>query len=465
MANRLTRRVALKSVGALASAPWVMRCAVGGGNSDRGSVRVGLIGVGMRGKYLLANLPAAFRVTALCDCSLDQVDSARHPKGRFSKILRGFAETDGRRCEVYQDYRVMLRRQEFDAIIIAAPDHHHAGAAILAMQAGADVYVEKPLAVTIAESRAIVQAARKYDRIVQVGSQQRTMEVNQRACIFLRDGGLGKISVVEVQNYPGPMPIVAEEFPRETVPESLDWDLFCGPVPIPSYNRRLWMKDAFDFGYLQWRGWDLFQPFSGHLMTNWGAHSIDMVQFALGKDDSGPVEIDLHPKQIDDFIDDQWHHKTPPLGALKDKETDKMRFCPVTMKYADGTQLQFKPGVRKTVFHGEKGKLFLSRNDYRTEPEQLLPPPRKEEKERWAGDGHVARPHLENWEQAIRSRQMPNAPPEVGHRSITVCHLANIARTLGQKLVWDPTREQFEHPSHNSLLTRRRRSGFELPKV
>ncbi len=291
------------------------------------------------------------------------------------------------------------------------------------------------------------------------------MEVNRRACLFIRDGGLGKISLVEEENYPGPMPYLAEQFPGEPIPGRLDWDLFCGPTSLKTYNKKLWIKDAFDVGYLQWRGWDLFRDYSGHLMTNWGAHSVDMIQFALGKDQTGPTEIDLDPDAIDSFIDDQWHLKTPPLGTLGNRQDDKMRFCPVTMKYADGTLLSFKPGVKKTVFHGENGKLYLSRNDYRTEPHDLLDPPSDAEQAVWNGDGHVARPHLENWVAAIRSRGALNAPVEVGHRSVTVCHLANIARQLGRKLSWDPNHERFNDDQANALLSRPRRDGFQLPKV
>ena len=190
-----------------------------------------------------------------------------------------------------------------------------------------------------------------------------------------------------------------------------------------------------------------------------------MIQYALGKDASGPREIKLHPDQIDKFIDDQWHHKTPPLGTLADSMADRMRYCPLTMTYADDTVVEFRPDVRKTKFYGEQGTMTLSRNDYLTDPVDLLPPPSAAEKATWAGDGHVARPHLQNWVEAMRSRGTPNAPIEVGHRSITVCHLANIARQVGHDLRWDPATEQFADDAANALLSRPRRTGFELPEV
>ncbi len=461
---RASRRDFLVAGGTIASGVSFAAHAWPDDSNDR--IEIAVIGVGARGKYLISNLPAAFRVTAVCDFSTDQLATALQPAGRFRQILKLFAEGDGRDCKIYQDYRVMLGQQNFDAVIIATPDHHHAQAAILAMQAGADVYLEKPISVTIAEGRAIAEAANKYQRVVQVGSQQRTMQVNRDACEFIRDGGLGKISLVEDRNLPGPMPHQATDFPAQPIPADIDWDLFCGPAELRPYHRQLWIKDAFKVGDLIWRGWDLFDDYSGHLMTNWGAHSVDMIQYALGMDDSGPEKIDVFPGKIDQNIDDQWLEKTPPLGSVKDPERDRMRFCPVEMLYANGTRLRFAPGVRKTVFHGEKGSLYLSRNDYRTDPVGLLPDPDPIERSRWEGSGHVARPHLENFLEAIRQRSTPNAMIEVGHRSITVCHLANIARRLRRTLHWDPRAEEFvDDDQANQHLSRTRRAGFELPKT
>ena len=453
----------------MASQPWMFHAstlAQASTGSANGRLETAVIGIGERGKYLIANLPDAFRVTALGDCSLDQIESIRKPPKKFAEILHPFIENQLGGCRLFQDYRQMLSEHSFDAVIIAAPDHHHALAAVLAMKSGAHVYVEKPLAVTIGEGRVIADAAARYDRVVQVGSQQRSMKINRAACEFIREGGLGRVHLVEERNLPGPMPYIREDFAAESIPEGLDWDLFCGPTPLRDYNRKLWVKDAFKFGFLRWRGWDLFEEYSGHLMTNWGAHSLDMVQFALGTDDTGPTSVELRVDDIDPFIDDQWHEKTPPLGTLRDKPTDRMRFCPLVMKYASGTRIELTPGRRKTVFHGERGNLTLSRNNYAVQPASLMPPPDPIEQERWKGAGHVARPHLQNWLNAILSRAPLKAPIEVGHRSATVCHLANLARRLGRDLRWDPKAERFvDDDAANAELNRDRRAGFELPTV
>ena len=337
-----------------------------------------------------------------------------------------------------------------DAVIIATPDHHHVLAAILACQAGLHVYVEKPLSIAIAEGRALVDAVKRHGSVCQVGSQQRTMEMNRFACQFIRDGRLGKISHVQVQNYPGPMRyegLPEKSMPEQPVPEGHAWNLFCGPTPLRPYNRKLWVKDVFEVDGRLWRGWDLWRSYSGHLMTNWGAHGVDQVQWALGKDHTGPVEV----------------------RPLTEGYLGEMRFCPVVARYADGIELRFdlKRKSVGAVFHGEHGRMIVSRNGFRTEPAGLVTdPPDPSVAEIWKGTGIVARPHIRNWLDCIHSRSEPNAPVEVGHRSITVCHLAGIARELGRKLRWDPQKELFPGDEEaNALLDRPRRKGFELPGV
>lgn len=428
-------------------------------------LRVGVVGCGVRGKYLIGNLPESARVVALCDCYLPRCEQARHPQGEFAQVLAPFAAGDGREAAVFQDYRRLLDDVRLDALIIATPDHHHVAVALAACAAGLDVYVEKPLSLTVAEGRKLVEAAQRTGRVVQVGSQQRTMAVNRAGCEFVRRGGLGRVSLVELPNYPGPAtpPVYETEPPSD----GLDWDLFCGPTPLRPQHRRLWVKDEFRVGDLVWRGWDLFRDYSGHLMTNWGAHSVDMVQLALGRDADGPIEIRPEPERIAAGLDEPWRAKTPPLGTFADRREDRMRFCPVTMRYADGVELRFGAGEGEAVFHGERGRLFMRRNQVRTDPVDLFTPQVDEaDVRRWDGAGHVARPHLQNWLDAVAVRGVPSAPLEAGHRTVTVCHLANIARQLGRPLRWNPQTERFlDDAAADALLDRPRRTGFELPTV
>lgn len=445
--------------------------------SPSASIRIGVIGTGVRGKYLIGNLPSAATVGAICDCASLRIASVMEPRDEFANVLAHFTQADAAKCETFQDYRRLLDRAKtkdrLDAVIIATPDHHHALAAILALQAGLHVYLEKPATVSIREGRLIADAVKRTGLILQVGSQQRTMEVNRLACEFIRGGGLGKISKVDLPNYPGPLPMPVLE--AEPPFGGVDFDLFCGPAPLRPQHRNLWMKEDFRIGDLLWRGWDLFRDYSGHLMTNWGAHSVDMVQYALGRDDTGPVAIRAIEQASVEGLWPHWRSKTPaPLGNSANSDSDR-RFWPVTMTYADGVELNFTHcdstrdgatnGPDFILFHGEKGRLKMRRNHFETDPPGLITNgPDAAEIAKWQGSGHVARPHLENWLDAIRSGTSLNAPIEIGHRTVTICHLANIAREVNRPLRWDPAREQFpDDPKANELLTRSRRCGFELP--
>ena len=223
--------------------------------------------------------------------------------------------------------------------------------------------------------------------------------------------------------------------------------------------RKLNEKNEFKVGDLLWRGWDLFRDFSGHMMTNWGAHSVDMVQLALGRDDTGPVDIRVEAPQPVDTLVAAWKAKTP-----RPTSDDEARFRPVTMRYADGVELRCVNGPEYILFHGERGRLKMRRKFFEVDPPELLverPDPAIASK--WSGGGHVARPHLENWLDCIRTRNTPNAPVEAGHRTATVCHLANIARELNRPLRWDPQRECFVNDkAADAQLDRPRRAGFEL---
>ena len=413
------------------------------GDVPSNRVRLGVIGTGVRGKYLIGNLPKSARVEAICDCATSRMAETLNPKSEFKEILAGFASEQAPHCSTYQDYRKLLREAKLDAVIIATPDHHHVQAAMLALQAGLDVYLEKPLSLTIREGRLLSDEVKKTERVLQVGSQQRTMEINRFACEFIRDGGLGKIARVDVPNYPGPMSI--PDLPEEPLSEGLDWELFLGPATNRPHNHKLWIKDEFKVGDLLWRGWDLFRDYSGHLMTNWGGHNLDMVQYALGMDDSGPIKIEPLPGVTEaDLLRDwqrKWRKKTPkPAGRF----TEDSRFNPIRLTYPGGIKMNLLPDVGTATFYGERGRMTIARNKFECEPHNLIVDgPDDAIRQKWEGDGHVARPHLQNWLECISSRKIPNAPVEVGHRTATVCHLVNIARELGQSFGWDPQQEVF----------------------
>ncbi len=418
--HRSSRREFLKqtAAGAAIAAPMFIPARVLGREKTPPPselIRIGVIGVGGRARQLIDQIPAGGKVVAAADCYVNRAaDAAKERSADWG---------------IYQDYRQMLDREQLDAALIATPDHARTLPCIVAVQAGLDVYAEKPLTVYVREGRLLVEAVRKHKRVFQVGTQQRTMEINRFCCQQVREGKLGKIKVVSGVNYTGPRRY--EGLPEEPVPAGDDWDTWCGPTELRPFNQHL------QFGWMQW--WD----YSGGEMTNWGAHGIDQIQWALGKDDTGPTEL--------------WPETPGPNGK-------------VSMRYADGTLVRFERDgtpLGGAIFVGEDCKMELNRNRYATNPADFFqdaPGPAVAEK--WEGDGWIAKPHIQNWLDCIKSRERPNADVEIGHRSISISHLLNITRELGRKLHWDPAAEQFKNDDEaNALLDRPRRAGFELPTV
>jgi predicted dehydrogenase len=388
------------------------------GANDR--IKVGAIGVGGRATTLLQELPESAELVALCDCNVKRAEI-------FKMLHRG-------KWAIYQDYRKLLDRKDIDAVIVATADFQRVLPCIHACQAGKDIYAEKPLTLYIREGRALVNAVRHYNRILQVGTQQRSMEMNRAACELVRNGRLGKVLEVRAMNFTGSRPSPARPLPAQPVPQGLDWNLWLSQAAWRDYNE-------------DWMTWMPWRDFSGGQMTNWGAHGVDQIQWALGMDGNGPSEI-------------------KPLSPGQDGA--------VSMRYANGVQLNFAPGhgpMGGAVFTCEKGKVEINRNKCTSNPPGIAEELRKqvnvaEEDRKWSDSlsSMQARWHLQNWLDCIRTRQLPNADVEIGHRSISVCHLANIARVLGRPLHWDPVREEFKGDEEaNRYLDRPRRHGFELP--
>jgi predicted dehydrogenase len=401
---------------------FVPRRALGGagriGANDR--ITVGAIGVGGRATLLLEELPASAQIVALSDCNLTRAEN-------FKMLHRG-------KWPIYQDYRKLLDRKDIDAVIVATADFQRVLPCIHACQAGKDIYAEKPLTLYVREGRALVNAARHYNRILQVGTQQRSMEMNRAACELVRSGRLGKVLEVRAMNFTGSRPSPARPLPAQAVPKGLDWNVWLSQAAWRDYNE-------------DWMTWMPWRDFSGGQMTNWGAHGVDQIQWALGMDGNGPSEI----KPLSPGLD----------GA-------------VAMRYANGVELKFSPGhgpMGGAVFTCEKGKVEINRNKCTSNPPAIAEELRKqvnvaEENRKWSESlsSMQAGWHLQNWLDCIRTRQLPNADVEIGHRSITVCHLANIARAIGRSLHWDAAREEFKGDQEaNRYLDRPRRHGFELP--
>jgi predicted dehydrogenase len=221
---------------------------------------------------------------------------------------------------------------------------------------------------------------------------------------------------------------------EEAVPDGDDWDMWLGATPKIPFNSKL------QFQWMRWR------PFAGGEITNWGAHGVDQIQSALGMDGTGPVEL--------------WPVADGDPGV-------------VHMRYANGVVVKFEAKDPTTVplggaeFHGEKGTINIDRNEYKCDPPELaVNPPDRKVRDKWEGPGWIAAPHLANWLDCIKTRNTPNADVEIGHRSISVCHLVNITRQLNRKVQWDPKTETFGSDAEaNTYLSRPRRKGFEFPTI
>jgi predicted dehydrogenase len=305
--------------------------------------------------------------------------------------------------------------------MIATPDHVRVRAAIIACSKGIDIYAEKPLSFSIPEGRALVRAVRKYKRILQVGTQQRSTAINQYACKFVRDGGLGKVSTILVKNMTGSRPV--NGLPSQAVPEGMDWNRFCDQAPLLDYHPDLQ------------RNWRRFDPFTGGTICDRGAHAIDMVHLAMGWDAVAPMRIE-------------------PAG-----EANHYWERGVRLYYPDGTEVRIesKDGPEfGGIFTGEKGKIEINRGRFACSPKGLL-----KEFEGTDTENHVA-----NWLDCIQSREEPNAPVEVGHLVTSVSHLINICRITGRTINWDATTEQIVGDEKaNDLLTKIRRPEFALSNV
>ena len=423
---RTARNASLAAgLGFAAPSIFLNRTKAATGQNPSEFVRVGFIGVGGQGG---GNLRALMKnAVAVCDVDKERLQSART---RVEKA-------NERPCAEFSDYRKMLEDKSIDAVLISTPDHWHVLPAISACEAGKDVYCEKPLTLTIAEGQALVKAVRRYKRVLQTGSQQRSNAKFLKACEYVRSGRIGKVKTVKVGlsgvNYSDrakPLTVADGEPPAE-----LNYDMWLGPAPFRPYNKN---RVHYLFRFF----WD----YAGGQMTNWGAHHLDIAQWGLGMDDSGPVEI-----VGSGIYNGEKLYETP------------QKFD-VTYKYANGVVLECSSGTGKykggTLFEGEKGKIFVSRGNVESDPEEILEQPLDDKSVRlYASDDHY-----KNWLDCIKSRKDPVCSVDIGHRSSTVCHLGNIAIRSGKKVNWDPKKEEIVGDAELAKwVSRPYRAPWKLP--
>jgi predicted dehydrogenase len=372
-------------------------------------VRVGLIGCGGMGKGDLATffLSPEVECPILCDADERQVAAA-------AKLVQ---DKRGKKPDTAKDFRRVLERKDVDVLLVATPDHWHALPTVLGCQAGKDVYVEKPLATSIAEGRAMLEAARRHGRIVQMGAQRRSCPTYAQAVDFVRSGKLGKVGLARAWAYLDWINPIGNP-PDAEPPAGVDYDMWLGPAPAHRFNPN---RLHFNFRWF----WD----YAGGLMTDWGVHLIQVLLWAMGPEPPKAVMSSGGKYVLQD------NSETP------DTQITVYEFPTYTLvwehKVGVGLGLYNRPWGMS--FTGTEGTLVINDSGW-----EILREPRKDSLEPGKRPpGSDPRPsHVRNFLDCVKSRQQPVENLEVGHHISTVAHLGNIALRTGRKVVWDPANEQ-----------------------
>lgn len=413
-------------------------------------IRLGFIGVGNRGEQVLTAFlqQADCEVVALCDLVPAYMDFAAQKAGGSPKQ--------------YHDYRQLLDRKDVDAVVINTPDHWHALQTIHACQAGKDVYVEKPLSLCVYEGRKMVEAARRYERVVQCGIQRRSAPFCQEACELVRKGGIGQVTFCRAFHIQNEWPMGIGNPPNEDPPAGFDWDLWLGPAPKVPYNKNR------TFYRFRW-----FYDYSGGQLTNFGVHYLDLIHAALGQD--APLAVTAmggkfavkDNREVPDTLEVVW---TYPGNTL-------VTFTQINSNAAPGGR-----GAEVEI-RGTKGTLYLQWSGAEIVPDSLTPNPfpartpldrtvergwrtgakPEIEPRKWPGKDSTAL-HARNFLDCVKSRARPSCDVEIGHRDTTAAILGNIALKTRTYLEWDAKLEQFtNHPEANKYLRYQYRKPYELP--
>lgn len=380
--------------------------------------------------------------------AVSDVDARRMEDGR-RWVENAYASRDQKPpvVAVFSDYRELLARPDIEAVVISVPDHSHAEIALAAIRAGKDVYLQKPMTMTVAEGILLREAVEKSGRVLQVGSQQRSSVQFRRACELIRSGRVGQVRRVEIGL---PTDVTKSDSPEQPVPPGFNYDRWLGPAPYAYYTEQR-VHPLLDYGR---PGWMQNEAFCLGMITNWGAHHFDILHWALDVEGGGPRQVEGRAEFPENRI---WNVHGPFEVQLTYPGEVKVS---VSSRHPNGLR-----------FIGDDGWLFVSRDA------QPLPPglssPLGELKALDASDRKllspqgvrvqlpVSREHHENWLQCVRSRQSPLAPVSVAHRSGSACIVSWIAMKLGRPLSWDAAAERFvDDPEANGFLSRPDRAPY-----
>jgi len=440
--NSLSRRDFLRSsaiLGAAAAFPGIVPASVFGAEAPSERIVVGCIGVGRMGTGDLTEALGIkdVQVVAVCDVDSKRVQLAQKRIDSYYAERRPGELSKG--CAGYGDFRELLARAAIDAVQISTPDHWHMIPAIEAAKAGKDIFLQKPLSLTITEGRQVSDVVRRYGRVFQIGSQQRSDKRFRQACELVRNGRIGKLHTIKVGfgTDPGCGPQ-----PEMPVPENLDYDMWLGPAPWAPYTEeRVHPQNSITAR----PGWLRISDYGAGMITGWGSHHLDIAHWGMGTEFTGPIEVEGRAEF--------------PKDGLWDVHGD----FHIEYTYANGVKMiaadekVHKNGVR---FEGDKGWIFVTRGAIDAEPKSLL--------QETIGPGetklYVSNYHKGNFYECVKSRAETIAPVEVAHRSCSACLLGDIAMRTGLKLKWDPARERFvdNDPVATKMLSRTMRSPWRL---
>lgn len=446
--NNTSRRRFLSTSAAAVAAPYFVPASVFGANAPSNRIAVACIGTGNQGFWdleLFMRQPDC-QMVAICDVNQgsggyknpSDVRGLMPAKKLVDDHYANKSESGSYSgCDTHTDFREVLSRKDVDAVVIVTPDHWHDVMTIAAAKAGKDIYCEKPLGRTIGGQQAMIKAVRDNDVVLQTGSHERSNPYVRAACEFVRSGKIGKVRRVVCHvgrhNKIGPGP----GWEPTPVPETLDYDMWLGPAPEAPYHKD---RCFYNFRFID--------DYAGGQTTNFGAHSIDIAQWGLGTDLTGPTEVrHIFAEHLEE-------------GSLFDAAT----FLNFRCKYKSGTVLEVmtaEPSVR-TTFYGDDGVVSI---DNQGQNGTVIPRAMAPEKLQKRVKYHSGGDHVRNFLDCVKSRKEPAAPVEVGHRSASICHLGNIAMKLQTTLKWDPDQEIFEGDGSsdaNKLLTRTQRSPWAI---
>ncbi|TKJ36193.1 MAG: dehydrogenase [Planctomycetes bacterium B3_Pla] len=413
--DSITRRQFLKGTATVASAtvalPAIVPASVFGAGAPSNRIVMGAIGVGSQGTGDMRGFLSKSEVQMVAVCDVDK----KHRDSAKKIVDQKYGNTD---CKAYLDFRELIGRGDLDAVQLALPDQWHAIPSIEAARAGLDIHGQKPLARSIREGRAICDAVHRYGRVWQTGSQQRSDFKFRRACELVRNGRIGKILKIEVGLPTGGGTDVK---PIVEIPDGLDWDLWLGPAPYVPYR-----------GVVHWN-WRWIMDYSGGQLTDWAGHHIDIAHWGMGWDRTGPVEIEGKGNY--------------PSEGLYNVATEYKFTC----KYADGRVMTVANNQQLTQgakWYGETGWIHVNRGGLRASDEKIL----REEIGPNETRLYESRDHKQNFLDCVKSRKLTICPVEVGHRSISVALLGEIAMLTGRKIKWDPETEQIAGDAEASAL-------------